>query len=178
MYGVAASSEASSIEIGECTIICENTVIRASETGETEHPVRIVDHVFVGPHCTILGCTLQSYTYIGTGVTLLQGSEVRSGAIVAVGALVHAGTVIPEGLFIPPGSVAIGDPVKIFSPDDKEEIVKAIRSLNYPLIAFGIDSGDRDRESIMKMITETRSREFKAHFDDRIIEPIESSLSE
>lgn len=42
MYGAVLDSEGSKIEIGECTIICENAVIRATASGDKEHPVLYV----------------------------------------------------------------------------------------------------------------------------------------
>ena len=50
MYGSILDSEGSKIEIGECSIICENAVIRATASGDKEYPVIIGDHVFISSH--------------------------------------------------------------------------------------------------------------------------------
>ena len=84
MYGAIVDSEASAIEIGECSIICENAVLRASKIEDNNHPVHIGDHAFISPHTTLLGCSVASHAYIATGATVLQGAEVDKGAVVAV----------------------------------------------------------------------------------------------
>jgi carbonic anhydrase/acetyltransferase-like protein (isoleucine patch superfamily) len=137
MYGAVIDSEDSDIEIGECSIICENAVIRATASGDVDHPVSIGDHVFVSPQTTVIGCTVESYSYIASGATVLQGATIHKGAIVAVGAFVHAKAAIPSDFFVPPNTIAIGDPVRIFSPDEKEILVDAIRSI---LLKFGPES--------------------------------------
>jgi acetyltransferase-like isoleucine patch superfamily enzyme len=100
--------------------------IRATASGNVDHPVSVGDHVFVSPHATLLGCKVESYSYIATGATVVQGATIHNGAIVAVGAFVHANAAIPSEFFIPPNTIAIGDPVRIFSPDEKETLVDAI----------------------------------------------------
>ncbi|MCL4536608.1 MAG: acyltransferase [Nitrospirae bacterium] len=170
MYGAVLDSEGSEIKIGECTINCENAVLRATASGDREHPVLIRDNVFIWPHATLLGCTVEPCSYIATGATVLQGAVVHSGAVVAVGALVHAKTVVPEGFFIPPNTIAIGDPVKIYSPDEKELLAEAIKSIGFAKIAFGIEAQWEDRLSRYKQATEVRSKEFGSHFNDVILD--------
>ena len=169
MYGAVIDSEASEIEIGECSIICENAVIRATASGDVDYPVSIGDHVFVSPQTTMIGCTVESYSYIATGATVLQGATIQKGAIVAVGAFVHAKAAIPREFFVPPNTIAIGDPVRIFSPDEKDILVDAIRSIGFTKIAFDVESQVHDRLSVMKKATEVRSNEFESHFDDEIL---------
>ena len=169
MYGAVIDSEGSEVEIGECSIICENAVIRATASGDVDHPVLIGDHVFVSPQTTLIGCTVESYSYFATGATVLQGATIHKGAIVAVGAFVHANAAIPSEFFVPPNTVAIGDPVRIFSPDEKDTLVDAIRSIGFTKIAFDVESQIQDRLSVMKTSTEVRSKEFESHFDDEIL---------
>jgi carbonic anhydrase/acetyltransferase-like protein (isoleucine patch superfamily) len=83
MYGAVVDSEASTISIGACCIVCENAVIRATGEGEVPHPITIDDHVFIGPHSTILGCTLARCVYVATGATILQGAKVGPGSVIA-----------------------------------------------------------------------------------------------
>jgi carbonic anhydrase/acetyltransferase-like protein (isoleucine patch superfamily) len=169
MYGAVLDSEGSRIEIGECTIICENAVLRATASGDVDHPVIIGDHVFISPHATLIGCTIESCSYIATGATVLQGATVHSGAVVAVGAFVHAKSVVPSEFFIPPNTIAIGDPIKLYSPDEKEALTNAIKSIGFTKIAFGIEAQWEDRISRYKQSTEIRSKEFKSHFDDVVL---------
>ena len=169
MYGAVLDSEGSSVEISECTIICENAVLRATASGDVDYPVLIGNHVFVSPHATLLGCTVESYAYIATGATVLQGAVIRSEAIVAVGAFVHAKTVVPSEFFVPPNTIAIGDPVRVYGPDEKETLTEAIKSIGFTRIAFDVEPRGYDRVSVMKKSTEVRSREFESHFDDVVL---------
>lgn len=169
MYGAVLDSEGSRIEIGECTIVSENAVIRATAAGNEDHPVRIGDHVFIGPHATLLGCAIEPSVYIATGATILQGAVVHSGAVVSVGALVHSGAVVPRGLFIPPNTIAIGDPVAIYSPDEKVTLASAIKTIRFGNVAFGVDPAE-DRLTSIRGATEVRSEEYKSHFDDTVSE--------
>jgi carbonic anhydrase/acetyltransferase-like protein (isoleucine patch superfamily) len=169
MYGAVLDSEGSKVEIGGCTIICENAVIRATASGDVDHPVVIGDHVFISPHATLLGCTVESCSYIATGATVLHGATTHSGAVVAVGALVHAGTVVPREFFVPPNTVAIGDPVKLYGPGEKDDLTNAIKSIGFAGIAFGIDARGKDRHSIYRQVTEVRSEEFETHLKDVVL---------
>lgn len=169
MYGAILDSEASTISIGDDSIVCENAVIRATAQGGTPHPVMIADHVFIGPHATVLGCTLARCVYVATGATILQGAEVGPGSVVAVGALVHANTVVPEGTFIPPCNIAIGNPVKIYAPGD-ENLIGAIKSIGFPSTAFGVKPDPTDRLAVCRGATEARSREFEAHLSDEVLD--------
>jgi len=170
MYGSVLDSEGSKIEIGECSIICENAVLRATASGNREYPVIIGDHVFVSPQSTLIGCEIESNSYVATGVTILQGAIVQSGAAVAVGAFVHASTVVPANYFIPPNNIAIGDPIRIYSPKEKEGLVKAIKSIEFAKIAFNADAKWENRFERYRQVTMVRSKEFESHFDDEIID--------
>ena len=169
MYGAVIDSEASAIEIGECSIICENAVIRASKIEDNNHPVHIGGHAFISPHVTLLGCSVASHAYIATGATVLQGAEVGKGAVVAVGALVHANTKIPPGFFLAPNTIAIGDPLRVYGPGDQDAVVEAIKSIAFTKVAFGVDPKPKDRVATMTRATEIRSKEFESHFDDIIL---------
>ncbi len=169
MYGAVLDSEGSRIEIGECTIICENAVLRATAAGDAEYPVLIGDNVFISPQTTLLGCSVESCSYIATGATVLQGAIIQSGAVVAVGAFVHAKTVVPSQFFVPPNTIAIGDPMKLYSPDEKDALAKAIKSIGFAQIAFGVEAQWEDRLLRYKQTTEVRSKEFESHFGDVVL---------
>lgn len=169
MYGAVLDSEGSKIEVGKCSIVCENSVVRATASGNKEYPVKIDDNVFIGPQSTLLGCSIESGSYLATGVTILQGAKINSGSVVAVGALVHVKTVIPKDYFVPPNTVAIGNPVRLYGPDEKEEMAKVIMSIGFAKVAFNIDVSGKSRADIYKEATEIRSKEFGQHADDEIL---------
>jgi carbonic anhydrase/acetyltransferase-like protein (isoleucine patch superfamily) len=169
MYGAVLDAEGSSIMVGEATIVAENAVLRATAVAGTPHPVVTGDHVFIGPQTTLLGCEIGRCVYFGTGATVLQGARLGAGAVVAVGALVHANAVLPEEFFVAPMTVAVGNPVRVVSPDRVEEMTDAVRQVNFAAAAFGIDTEWEDRITRYEQIAEVRSREFAAHADDQVI---------
>lgn len=165
MSGAVLDAEGSRIEIGECSIVCEHAVLRATAVGDTEQPVIVGDHAFISPHTTLLGCEVGPSTYVATGATVLQGSRLEAGAVVAVGALVHGGTVLPSEFFLAPGMIAIGAPPTAYAPGDPL-LPQAIKSVGFAGRAFGVSTAWEDRVTRYRQIAEVRSEEFGAHLDD------------
>jgi carbonic anhydrase/acetyltransferase-like protein (isoleucine patch superfamily) len=165
MSGAVLDAEGARIELGECAIVCEHAVLRATTVGEEPQPVIVGDHVFVSPHATLLGCKLEPATYVATGATVLHGARVESGAAVAVGALVHGGTLLPSGFFLAPGMVAAGDPAVAYAPGDPS-LPQAIRAVGFAERAFGVRTAWEDRSARYREVTEVRSEEFGAHAQD------------
>lgn len=169
MYGAVVDSEGSEIALGECVVVCSNSVLRATASGDTEYPLRVQDHVFISPHATLIGCTIERCSYVATGATVLHGARVEPGAAVAVGALVHAGTVVPAGAFVPPNAVAVGAPMRLYDASSPDVLADAIRSVGFAARAFGTTAGWSDRLTRYTEATEVRSREFVEHAGDEII---------
>jgi carbonic anhydrase/acetyltransferase-like protein (isoleucine patch superfamily) len=167
MYGAVLDAEGSRIEVGEACVITEHAVLRATAVAEVEQPVLLADHVFVGPHATLLGARVERCAYLATGAVVLQGAVVGAGACVAVHALVHARTVIAPEAFVGPYTVAVGDPAEIFTPDRAADLAAAIRDLNFAGAAFGTASAWTDRTQRYEEIAEVRVTEFGAHVDDQ-----------
>ena len=169
MYGAVLDAEGSRVEVGESAIVAEHAVLRATAVSDEDAPVLIGDHVFVGPHATVLGATIDRCAYLAAGVTVLQRARLGAGASVAVGALVHAKTVLPEEYFVPPNTTAIGDPVSVYSPDQVSEVSAAIRDVGFAAAAFGVTAGWEDRIARYERVAEVRSAEFAAHADDEVV---------
>jgi carbonic anhydrase/acetyltransferase-like protein (isoleucine patch superfamily) len=171
MYGAVLDAEASRIELGECAIVCEHAVLRATAAGGTPRPVVLADHVFVGPHATLLGCRVDRCAYVATGATVLHAARIGAGGSIAVGALVHGGAMVPEEFFIPPNMVAVGDPVRVVPTDDPVVLAEAVRSTGFAQLAFGVQAGWEDRIARYEQVAEVRSEEFAAHVDDVVLSP-------
>ena len=169
MPGAVLDAEGSRVEVGDCAIVTEHAVLRATAVGDTYHPVRVADHVFVGPHATLLGCAVEAAAYVATGATVLHGATVGTGAVVAVGALVHAGTALPAGYFLGPNEIAVGDPVETYAPGDPR-LPEAIKSVGFARRAFGVETAWEDRVRRYRATAEVRSEEFAAHLDDEVVE--------
>jgi carbonic anhydrase/acetyltransferase-like protein (isoleucine patch superfamily)/ketosteroid isomerase-like protein len=169
MFGAVLDAEGSRIEIGEASVICENAVLRASAVAGTDQPVVLGDHVFVGPHATLLGCTVERCAYLATAATVLQTARLGAGAVVAVGGLVHARAVVPDEFFVPPHTLAVGDPVRVLAPGDPA-VSGAIRDVGFASVAFGVEAEWTDRIKRYERTAEVRVSEFGAHADDSLME--------
>lgn len=167
LWGAVLDAEGSTVEVGEACVISEHAVLRA--TGIGPQPVLLGDHVFVGPHATLLGCTVGRCCYIATGATVVHGARLGPGAVLAVGALAHAGAVVPEEMFVPPMTVAIGNPATVYSAGNPEELASAIKGVNFAAAAFGVEHTWEDRTRRYELIAEVRVDEYAAHADDEIV---------
>jgi carbonic anhydrase/acetyltransferase-like protein (isoleucine patch superfamily) len=167
MYGAVLDAEGSRIEVGEAAVICENAVLRGSVVAG-DQPVLVGDHVFVGPHATLLGCEVGRCAYLATAATVLQRARLGAGSVVAVGALVHARTVLPDEYFVPPHTVALDAPVRLLAPGDPG-LPDAVRRVGFAQVAFGVDAEWTDRISRYEQTAEVRVAEFGAHADDQML---------
>jgi carbonic anhydrase/acetyltransferase-like protein (isoleucine patch superfamily) len=167
MYGAVLDAEGARVEVGAYTIVSEQAVVRA--TAVTDAPVELGDHVFVGPHATVLGARVGRCAYLAANATVLQLARVGAGACVAVGALVHARSVLPDEFFVPPHTTAVGDPVEVFGPDRAEELAAAIAGVGFADAAFGVRTPWTDRINRYREAAEVRSAEYAAHADDEIV---------
>jgi carbonic anhydrase/acetyltransferase-like protein (isoleucine patch superfamily) len=169
MYGAVLDAEGARIEVGEASVICENAVLRGSAVTGAQQPVILGDHVFVGPHATLLGCAVGRCAYLATSATVLQDARLGAGAVVAVGGMVHARTVLPDEFFVAPHNLAIGDPVRVLAPGSPE-VPDAIRDVGFASVAFGVDAAWTDRVSRYERTAEVRVAEFGAHAQDELLE--------
>lgn len=158
MYGAVLDAEDGRIEVGECSIVCENAVLRGGVT--------LGDHVFVGPHATLLGCRVERCVYLATGVTILQEAVVGTGAVVAIGAAVHARMLLPDETFLAPNMIATG--TGTYAPDDPR-LPEAIRQVEFAKVAFGVDMDWEDRVARYERMAEVRSAQFAEHANDEVI---------
>jgi carbonic anhydrase/acetyltransferase-like protein (isoleucine patch superfamily) len=167
MYGAVLDAEGSRIEVGEAAVICENAVLRGSAVAG-DQPALVADHVFVGPHATLLGCEVGRCVYVATAATVLQCARLGAGSVVAVGALVHARTVLPDEYFVPPHTVALDAPVRLLAPGDPG-LAEAVGRVGFAQVAFGVDAQWTDRISRYEHIAEVRVAEFGTHADDEVL---------
>jgi len=169
LYGAVLDAEGSRVEVGESAIVSEHAVLRATAVTDAETPVSVGHHAFVGPHATVLGATVGPCAYLAAQTTVLHRAVLGSGASVAVGALVHARTVLPDEFFVPPHTTAIGDPVRVLSPDRVDELAEAIRDTEFADAAFGVRTEWTDRVTRYRQVAEVRSAEYAAHVDDTVV---------
>ena len=161
LHGASIVAEGGRIEIGACCIIMENAVVRS--TGR--HSTRIGTHCLLGPHVHVVGCVVEDQVFIATGAAVFHGARIGTRAEVRINGVVHVASSLPPDGTVPIGWVAVGDPIRILSPDQHEEIWAVQRPLNFPLVAYGLDRADAD----MVKITSYLSDVLAGHKDDSVV---------
>jgi carbonic anhydrase/acetyltransferase-like protein (isoleucine patch superfamily) len=169
MFGAVIDAEGAFVEVGDACVISEHAVLRATAVGIEAQPVVLSDHVFVGPHATLLGCRIERCCYLAANATVVHGARLGSGAVIAVGALVHAGAVLAPEMFVPPMTIAIGDPARVLTPDRTDDVVRAIQGVNFAATGFGVEHDWTDRIGRYEKMAEVRVQEYSAHSDDEIV---------
>jgi carbonic anhydrase/acetyltransferase-like protein (isoleucine patch superfamily) len=143
----------------------ETAVVR----GSRRHPVRIGDHVLIGPRAYLTGCTIEDRVFLATGATVFNGAVVERGAEVRINGVVHLKTRVPAGATVPIEWVAIGDPAEILPPSEHDRIWAIQEALDFPREVFGLDRGT-DQASLIEAITERYTRALGRHREDRMLD--------
>jgi gamma-carbonic anhydrase len=161
LFGAVLTAEDGQVSIGARSIVLENAVIR----GRARHSTVIGDDVLVGPHAHVNGARVADGCFLATGAALFPGSVAGAGSEVRIGGVVHVNTVLPPGTTVPIGWVAVGDPARIYPPDQHEQIWEIQESLDFPGTVYGVT---RDTPAAERM--SRQSAWFAAHLGDRIID--------
>jgi gamma-carbonic anhydrase len=161
LFGAVVTAEGGPVEIGAHCVIMENAVVR----GVPRHPVRLGDHVLVGPHASLTGCVVEGDTRIATGAVVFNGARIGFGAEVEFHAVVYVNTVVPAGMAVPLGWFAGGDPAELVPPGDWERIRELIGPLDYPGTVFGVGESD----TAMPDIARRYARALALHERDQIV---------
>lgn len=164
LFGAVLAAEGGSVVVGHHCIIMEHAVVR----GSGRHAVTIGNHVVVGPHCYLTGCTLEDHVFIATGATIFNGARVGTRAEVRIGGLVHLKTALPPDAVVPIGWIAVGDPAKILPPKDHESIWAIQEPLDLPGTIFGLKRAP-EGETIMPELTQRWGRALGRHKSDVIL---------
>jgi carbonic anhydrase/acetyltransferase-like protein (isoleucine patch superfamily) len=162
LFGAVLTAEGGPIRIGSQSVIMENAVLR----GAPRHPLTVGNHVLIGPHAYLSGCSVADEAFVATGAAVFNGASIGAKAEVRINGIVHVGTSLPDGTVVPIGWVAVGDPASILPASSAEEIWEKLRPLNFPKEVFGVDRS----EEMMVDIMSRYSRSLSRHKDDRIIE--------
>ncbi len=161
LFGAVLTAEDGQVTLGARSIVMENAVIR----GRARHPVVIGDDVLVGPHAHVNGARVGDGSFLATGAALFPGSVAGAGSEVRIGAVVHVNTVLPPGTTVPIGWVAVGDPVRMFPPDQHDRIWEIQEPLDFPGTVYGVTRGTPAAERMSR-----QSDWFAAHLSDRVID--------
>ncbi len=164
LFGAVITAESGSVVIGKNCVIMENSVIR----GTSRHPVRIENNVLIGPHSHLTGCVVKERAFIATGSTVFNNATIGKEAEVRINGIVHVNTTLPDNFTVPIGWIAVGDPCKIFSPGQHEELWKIQKELDFSRTVWG-KNANRSEKSIMGAVTESYSRSLCKHRNDSLL---------
>jgi carbonic anhydrase/acetyltransferase-like protein (isoleucine patch superfamily) len=158
LFGAVLTAEDGQISVGARSVVMENALIR----GRSRHPSIVGDDVLVGPHAHLNGVRIGDGCFLATGAALFPGAVLGAGAEVRIHGVVQVNTVLRPGAIVPIGWVAVGDPARIYPPDQHEQIWAIQESLDFSGTVYGVT---RDTPA-----TERMSRQanwLAAHRDDR-----------
>ena len=164
LFGAVLTAEGGPVEIGTHCIVMENAVIR----GTARHPARIGDHVLVGPHAHLTGCTVDDCVFLATGAVVFNGAVIGAGSEVRINGLVHLHSVLGPDSVVPIGWVAVGDPAEILPPDEHERIWAIQKPLDFPRTVFGL--ARTAPADLIHSLTERYARALAKHGEDRVLE--------
>jgi carbonic anhydrase/acetyltransferase-like protein (isoleucine patch superfamily) len=163
LFGAVVTAEGGPVEIGANCIVMENAVVR----GVPGHPVHLGDHVLVGPHASLTGCTVEGDTRIATGAVVFNGALLGRGAELEFHAVVHVNSRVPAGTRVPMGWFAGGDPLQLVPPGEAERIQGIMGRSGWEGIVFGVG----DPEPSMPDITRRYARGLAIHRRDHVLPP-------
>ncbi len=164
LHGACLVAEGGAIEIGQYCMVFENAVIRSTGRYSTS----LADHVLIGPHAHVVGCTIESEVFVATGASIFHGARLGARSEVRINGVVHLRTQLAPGATVPIGWVAVGDPAEILPPGEHDRIWAVQEPLDFPKSVYGIDrpaAGD----SCMREVTRRLANVYDTHRSDRVI---------
>ena len=161
LFGAVLTAEDGEIRVGARSVVMENAVIR----GRARHPSTIGDDVLVGPHAHLNGVRVGNGCFLATGAALFPGCVIGAGSEVRIHGVVHVNTVLPPDATVPIGWVAVGDPARIYPPDQHEQIWAVQESLDFPGTVYGVTRGTPATERMSR-----QAHWFAPHQQDRLLD--------
>jgi carbonic anhydrase/acetyltransferase-like protein (isoleucine patch superfamily) len=164
-FGAVLTAEGAPVRLGEHVVVRENALLRS----RGECPLEIGNHVLIGPHCSLNGCTVEDEVFLATGVTVFDRVRIGRRSEVRINGVVHVGSTLPPGTVVPIGWIAVGDPAQLFSPDRHDELWAVQRELQFPQIVYGVER-DREGRTDMRQVTGQVIGAAARHRNDRVID--------
>ena len=161
LHGAVLNADLGPITIGEDVLVMENAVLR----GRADHPLQIGDAVLVGPHAHLNGATIEDEVFVATGASLFPGSVAGTGCELRINSVLHVNSRLRPHTVVPIGWIAVGDPARLFSPEQHDELWQIQRDLDFPGTVYGVG-----RAASMRDIMSRQVEFFGAHRDDRVID--------
>src|SRR3954465_7394971 len=118
LHGAVLTAENGEIWVGEDSVIMEPALVR----GRARHPVTVGNAVLIGPHAHVNGATIEDEVFIATGASLFPGAVAGTGAELRINSVLHVNSRLEGHTVVPIGWIAAGDPARLFSPDQHDEL--------------------------------------------------------
>lgn len=165
LHGAVLTAEGGPVVLGEHCIVMETAVVRGSK----RHPVKIGNHVLIGPRAYLSGCSVEDCAFIATGAAIFNGAVIGARAEVRVNATVHVNSHLAADATVPIGWIAVGRPATLFPPSAHEELWPIQKALDFPGTVFGL-ARPRAGGTIMPELTLRYAKALLAHREDKVIE--------
>ncbi len=163
LHGAVITAEGGPIVLGEHVIVMENALVRATAADA----VHIGAHTLLGTLSSVAGADIGEEVFLASGARVFNGARVGARSEVRVNAIVHRRSVLAEGTVVPIGWVAVGEPARLLTADQAEEIAAAQPELDFPGYVFGVD---RNTPDLMVQLTERYASSLARHADDHRVD--------
>jgi carbonic anhydrase/acetyltransferase-like protein (isoleucine patch superfamily) len=172
MHGAVVAAEGGAVVIGANCVIMENAVLR----GTPQRQLAMGDHVLVGPHAHLTGCGISDEVFIATGAKVFNGAHMGRASSVALGGVVHIGCIVPPLTRIPIGWVAVGEPARMYPPNEVEGIRGGLAEVEGGFLpfVFGVDDSANRHEQMRTALQRYTRAMTRHHREDEIIPGPES----
>src|SRR5215467_11874175 len=95
LFGAVLVAEGGPVAIGEHCVVMEQAVLR----GTARHPLRVGNHVLVGPHAHLSGCTVADSVFVATGASVFNGARLGASSEVRINGAVQKTLDFPRTVF-------------------------------------------------------------------------------
>lgn len=161
LHGAVLSAEDGEVRVGADTVVMEHALVR----GRARHDALVGDTVLIGPHAHVNGAMVEDEVFIATGVSLFPGAVAGARSELRINSVLHVGSTLPPDSVVPIGWIAAGNPARLFSPDQHDELWQVQRDLDFPGTVYGVARG-----TPMRTIMARQAEFYGAHREDRVIE--------
>lgn len=161
LFGAVITAEGGPVTIGKNCVIMEQTVIR----GTPKHPAKLGHSVLIGPQSHLSGCVIEDEVFIATGATIFNGVHIKQDSEVRINGIVHVNSVLEPGSMVPIGWIAVGNPAKIFPPNEHEKIWEIQKKMDFPGTVWGVDRATVSQGQRIRSYAKALQR----HRDDIVI---------
>src|SRR5688572_9522037 len=160
LHGAVLTAEDGEIWIGDDVVIMEKALVR----GRSRHPVSVGNAVLIGPHVHLNGATVEDEVFIATGASLFPGSVAARGSELRINSVLHVNSRLMPATTLPIGWIAAGDPARLSSADQHEELWRVQAELDFVGSVYGLP-----RDTPLRTIMAKQVEFYGAHRDDQVI---------